>query len=180
MKTKRVIVPFAEGFEEIEAFTIVDVLRRAGIAVDMVGLVGSIVTGSHGIRVTMDKKLNEVRAEDYDGIVLPGGNPGYLNLSRSSELLELIKKMNGQGKLIAAICAAPSVLAKAGVLEGKRATIYPGMEKEIPYPRGERIVVDGNVVTSQGPGTAIEFALKLVDVLVGSDMAYSVKRSLVA
>lgn len=179
MKNKKIIVPFADGFEEIEALTIVDVLRRAGIDVDMTGIVGSMVTGNHGIRVTMDKKLSEVKAEDYDGIILPGGNPGYVNLGRSSSLLELIKRMNGQGKLIGAICAAPTILVKSGVLEGKRATIYPGMEKELPYPRADKIVVDGNVITSQGPGTAMEFALKIVETLVGRDVAYSVKRSLI-
>ncbi len=180
MKSPKVMVPFAEGFEELEALTIVDVLRRAGITVDMVGIVGTMVTGGHGIRVTMDKKLLQVHAEDYNCIILPGGNPGYINLGRSSTLLELLKKMNGQGKLIGAICAAPSVLAKAGVLEGKRATIYPGMEKEIPYPRGEKVVVDGNIITSQGPGTAMEFALKIVETLMGKEMTYSMKRSLVA
>jgi len=179
MKNKKVMVPFADGFEEIEAFTIVDVLRRAGIDVDMVGVVGTMITGNHGIRVTMDKKISEAKADDYDGIALPGGNPGYVNLGRSGVLIELIKKISGQGKLVAAICAAPVVLVKAGVLEGKRATIYPGMEKEIPYPRSERVVVDGNVVTSQGPGTAMEFALKIAEVLVGKDVAYSVKRGLV-
>jgi 4-methyl-5(b-hydroxyethyl)-thiazole monophosphate biosynthesis len=180
MKSPKVVVPFAEGFEEIEALTIVDVLRRAGITVDMVGIVGSMVTGGHGVRITMDKKLPQIQAEDYNGIILPGGNPGYVNLGRSSVLLELVKKMNGQGKMVAAICASPSVLAKAGVLEGKRATIFPGMEKEIPYPRGDKVVVDGNVITSQGPGTAMEFALKIVEKLVGKEMSNSMKRNLIA
>jgi 4-methyl-5(b-hydroxyethyl)-thiazole monophosphate biosynthesis len=128
----------------------------------------------------MDKKLPQIQAEDYNGIILPGGNPGYVNLGRSSVLLELVKKMNGQGKMVAAICASPSVLAKAGVLEGKRATIFPGMEKEIPYPRGDKVVVDGNVITSQGPGTAMEFALKIVEKLVGKEMSNSMKRNLIA
>jgi 4-methyl-5(b-hydroxyethyl)-thiazole monophosphate biosynthesis len=180
MKNPKVVVPFAEGFEEIEALTIVDVLRRAGINVDMVGIVGSMVTGGHGVRITMDKKLLQIKPEDYNGIILPGGNPGYVNLGRSSVLLELIRKMSGQGKMVAAICASPSVLAKAGVLEGKRATIYPGMEKEIPYPRGDKVVVDGNIITSQGPGTAMEFALKIVENLVGKEMSNSMKRNLVA
>jgi len=174
----RIIVPFAEGFEEIEAFTIVDILRRAGVEVDLVGLIGTMVTGAHGVRVTMDKKLAQVRAEDYNGIILPGGNPGYINLGRSGVLIDLIKRLNGQSKLVAAICGAPSILAKAGVLEGKRATIYPGMEKELPYPRADKVVVDGNVITSQGPGTSMDFALKIVETLVSADAAYSIKRSL--
>jgi len=172
------MVPFAEGFEEIEALTIVDVLRRAGITVDMVGVVGSMITGSHGVKVVMDKRLNAVRADDYDGIVLPGGSPGHINLSKSGALKEMIKQMNSKGKLVAAICASPAVLAKAGVLENKHATIYPGMEKELPYPRDERVVVDGNVVTSQGPGTALEFALKIVELLKGSGEAAKLRNAL--
>ena len=173
------MLPLAEGFEEIEALTVVDVLRRAGINVDTVGVMGSMVTGSHGVRVMTDKKILEINADEYDGIVLPGGNPGYLNLGRSSKIIEILKKFDAEGKLIAAICAAPSVLAKAGVLEGKKATIYPGMEKELPYPRGERVVIDGKVITSQAPGTAMEFALAIVEFLAGKDRAFQMKRQLV-
>ena len=175
----KVMVPFAEGFEEIEALTIVDVLRRAGIEIDMVGVVGSVITGGHGVRITVDKKLIEVKANDYDGIVLPGGDPGYMNLGRSSKLLEIINQLNAKGKLIGAICGAPSVLAKAGILENKKATIYPGMEKELPYPRGDRIVVDGNIITSQGPGTTMEFALKIVEILMGNQKASNLRNILV-
>jgi 4-methyl-5(b-hydroxyethyl)-thiazole monophosphate biosynthesis len=175
----KLFVPFAEGFEEIEALTVVDVLRRAGIKVDMVGVPSSMVTGAHGVKITMDKKLPEVNVDDYDGIILPGGNPGYVNLGRSASLIEMIKKLNMKGKLIGAICAAPSVLAKAGVLENRKATIYPGMEREIPYPRGDRLVVDNNIITSQGPGTAMEFALKIVETLAGSSKALELKKSLV-
>lgn len=175
----KVIVPFANGFEEVEALTVVDVLRRAGINVDMVGVVGSVIEGAHGVRVMMDKKLGEVKADDYDGIVLPGGSPGYVNLNRSSILKGIIKNINAKGKLVAAICAAPAVLVASGVLENKRATIYPGMEKELPYPRADRVVVDGNIVTSQGPGTSMEFALKIVEILAGRDRAIAIKKSLV-
>lgn len=176
----RIMVPLAEGFEEIEALTIVDVLRRAGIKVDTVGISGSIVTGSHGVRVTADRKLIEVIADEYDGIVLPGGNPGYINLGKSAKITEILRQMNENGKLVAAICASPSVLARAGLLENRKATIYPGMENELPYPRGERVVVDGNIVTSQGPGTAMEFALKIVEILLGSSAASRLKRELIA
>lgn len=178
-KGMRVMVPFANGFEEVEALTIVDVLRRAGINVDMVGIVGSVIEGAHGVRVMMDKKLGNVKADDYDGIVLPGGSPGYVNLNRSSVLKNIIKDINAKGKLVAAICAAPTVLVAAGVMENKRATIYPGMERELPYPRGGRVVVDGNIVTSQGPGTAIEFSLRIVEILAGRDRAAAIKKSLV-
>jgi len=175
----KILVPLAEGFEEIEALAIVDILRRAGIEAVMVGLPGSIVTGSHGVRVFADKKINEINPEDYDGIVLPGGDPGYKNLAKSGKILEIIRKFNSEGKLVAAICASPAVLAKAGILQDKKATIYPGMEKEIPYPRGEKVVVDENVITSQAPGTAIEFALKIVEYLLGKEKALSLKNRLV-
>jgi len=173
----KIMVPLAEDFEEIEALTVVDVLRRAGIEVNTVGVVGSVISGLHGIRITTDKRLSEVNADDYDGIVLPGG-PSYSILARTSQIINILKKLNSQGKLIAAICAAPSVLAKAGVLEGRRATIYPGMEKELPYPRDDRVVVDGNIITSQGPGTAMEFALKIVETLVGGEKAFRLKKQL--
>lgn len=176
----KVMIPLAEGFEEIEALTVVDVLRRAGITVDTVGVMGSVVSGAHGIRVMTDKKLLEINADEYDAIVLPGGSPGYVNLGRSSKIIEILKEFDSKGKIVAAICAAPSILAKAGILEGKRATIYPGMEKELPYPRGDRVVVDGNVITSQGPGTAMEFALAIVKALLGDDKALQLKRQLVA
>jgi 4-methyl-5(b-hydroxyethyl)-thiazole monophosphate biosynthesis len=172
------MVPLADGFEEMEALTIVDILRRAGLKVETVGVVGSTITGAHGVRVLADRRLMEI-SEDYDAIVLPGGSPGYINLSRTARILEILKKMNDQGKTIAAICASPSVLAKAGILENKKATIYPGMEREIPRPRAERVVVDGNVITSQGPGTTIEFALKLVEVLVSREKASEIRRDLV-
>jgi 4-methyl-5(b-hydroxyethyl)-thiazole monophosphate biosynthesis len=175
----KILVPFAEGFEEIEALTIVDVLRRAGIEVVIVGVPSSIVTGSQGVRIFADKKISEIDPEDYDGIVLPGGNPGYKNLAKSEKILEMIRKFNSEGKLVAAICGSPAVLAKAGILQDKKATIYPGMEKEIPYPRSEKVVVDENVITSQAPGTAMEFALKIVEYLLGKDRALSLRKGLV-
>jgi len=175
----KILVPLADGFEEIEAFSIIDVLRRAGIEVDVVGIVGTMVTSARGIRVMVDKRLDEVRPDEYDGIVLPGGDPGYKNLARSSKLMEIIKQMNYKDKLIGAICAAPLILAKLGLLENRKATIYPGMEKELPHPREGRVVVDGNIITSQGPGTAIEFALKIVEKLLGKNKAFQLKQKLV-
>jgi len=174
----RIMIPFADGFEDIEAFTIVDILRRAGISVDMVGIMGSVIKSSNGVRVMTDKKLTDVNADEYDGIVLPGGS-AYEIFGRTKPLLDMLKRLNSQGKLIGAICASPSVLAKAGVLEGKRATIFPGMEREIPYPRAEKVVIDGNVITSQAPGTAMEFALRIVEVLVGRERAYQIRKQLV-
>jgi 4-methyl-5(b-hydroxyethyl)-thiazole monophosphate biosynthesis len=133
----------------------------------------------HGTRVMVDKRLSEVDVDNYDGIVLPGGTPGHVNLSRSSSLLEMLQRFDAQGKVIAAICMGPSVLAKAGLLESRRATIYPGAERELPYPRGERIVIDSNIITSQAPGTAMEFSLTLVEHLAGQKMAERLKKDLV-
>jgi 4-methyl-5(b-hydroxyethyl)-thiazole monophosphate biosynthesis len=176
----RVMIPLAEGFEEIEAFTVIDALRRAGIQVDTVGVVGSVIIGAHGVRVMVDKRLSEIIQTDYDALILPGGNPGYINLSRSAQLIEMLKKFNSQNKLIGAICGAPSILAKEGLLDNKRATIYPGNEKLLTYPRDKPVVIDGNIITSQGPGTAMEFALKIVEKLLGPEKAQKLKQELVA
>ncbi len=174
----KIMVPLADGFEEIEALTIIDVLRRAGINVETVGVVGSLISGCHNVRVNTDKKLAEINEAEYDGIILPGG-PGTNTLARTSKIISIIKRLNAEGKLIGAICAAPSVLSKAGILENKKATIYPGMEKELQYPRGERVVIDGKIITSQAPGTAMEFALKIVEHLVGSEKAAKLRKELV-
>lgn len=176
----KIMVPLAEGFEEIEAITVVDVLRRAGIEVDTVGVMGSVVSGSHGIKTMTDKKLLEINSDEYDGIILIGGNPGYLNLGKSSKIIEILKRFDSNKKMIAAICGAPTILAKAGLLEQRKATIFPGMEKELPHPRGEKVVVDGNIITSQAAGTAMEFALAIVGALQGKDKVFQLKRQLVA
>jgi len=174
----KVMVPLADGFEEIEAFTVIDVLRRAGIDVDTVGVVGSVIQGAHKIKVMVEKRFPEINPKDYDAIVLPGG-PGYKTLERTGKLLEILKDFDSKGKVIGAICAAPSILAEAGLLDDKRATIYPGMEKVLSYPRGNRVVVDQHIITSQGPGTAMEFALALVKKLKGDAEAIRLKQELV-
>ena len=175
----KILVPLADGFEDIEAITVIDVLRRAGIEVDVVGVSGITVRSKMGLRVVLDKRLDMVKSEEYDGIFLPGGSEGVKNLSRSSRLSMILRDFNQKGKLIAAICAAPLILVKEGLLDDKKATIYPGLERKIPYPRGDRVVVDGNIVTSQGPGTAMEFALKLVEILKGKDKVMELKNTLV-
>jgi len=178
----KVVVPLAEGFEEIEFSTIVDVLRRAGIEVSVAGLKEGSINGAHGIRVTPDTSIDRVSADDFDVIILPGGYPGFVNLGKSDKVLTLVKGMYGKGKYVTAICGAPSVLAKAGVLQGRRATIFPGMEETLTGAQvsGERVVVDGKIITSQGPGTAMEFAIKLVEVLVGRAKAEAVAREALA
>ena len=174
-----VIIPLADGFEEIEAMSTIDVLRRADISVTTAGIPGTIVKGSKGTQTIADKKISEVDLETFDALILVGGYPGYVNLGKSNQVLDAVKSFNEKEKTIAAICAAPTILAKAGVLENRKATIYPGMEKEIPRPRGEKVVQDGHIITSQGPGTAIDFALKIVEVLAGSGVSDKIKRDLV-
>lgn len=176
---KRVLIPLAEGFEEIEALTAADVLRRAGLEVVLAGLAGTIVKGRSNVKVIADRKIEDVKDDDFDAIVLPGGNPGYINLGKSKNVSDMIRKFDGNKKLIAAICAAPSILAKMGILNEKRATIYPGMERDIPRPRSGKVVVDGHIITSEGPGTSIEFALEIIKNLLGKAKAEKVRNELV-
>ncbi|MCL0047886.1 DJ-1/PfpI family protein [Dehalococcoidia bacterium] len=165
----RVLVPLVEGFEEIEFSTIVDILRRAELEVITAGLKEGVIDGSHGVKVIPDTLIDRVSAGDFDVIVLPGGYPGFVNLGKDERVLELVREMHGKNKYVAAICGAPSVLSKAGILEGRKATIHPGVKDMLSGAQhvDERVVVDGRIITSQGPGTAMEFSMKLVEVLVG-------------
>jgi len=174
-----VLVPFAEGFEEIEAMTVVDVLRRAGIKATTPGLPGTIVTGSRNVKVMTETKVDSVVEKDYDALVLVGGSPGYTNLSRSGKIMKMIGNYHRDGKLVAAICGAPTVLAEAGILANVKATVYPGLEKYIPKPRNEKVIVEKNIITSQGPGTAIDFSLAIVEALAGKESARNVRQQLV-
>jgi 4-methyl-5(b-hydroxyethyl)-thiazole monophosphate biosynthesis len=176
---KKVLIPLAEGFEEIEVSTIVGVLRRANLNVVLAGLPSTMVKSARGVSIVTDKKLDDIKFDDFDALILPGGSPGYTNLARSQKVLSAVEDFSSKKKLIGAICGAPFVLAKAGILDNKRATIYPGMEKELPRPRSGRVVIDENIITSQGPGTAMEFALKLVEILVDRNRAMEIKRDLV-
>jgi 4-methyl-5(b-hydroxyethyl)-thiazole monophosphate biosynthesis len=164
-----VVVLLAPGFEEIEALTVVDVLRRADIRVTMAGLREGLITGSHEITVKPDQTLDEIRPEEFDMVVLPGGLPGTDHLREDERVIKLLREMARAGKHTCAICAAPTVLKKAGVAQGKAVTSHPMMRedlKDFDY-REDRVVVDGKVVTSRGPGTAMEFALELVRILAG-------------
>ncbi|MGB2842792.1 MAG: DJ-1 family glyoxalase III [Halobacteriota archaeon] len=177
-----VIVFLATGFEEIEATSIIDTLRRAGIKVVIAGLQAGAIEGGHGIKVVPDRQIEGVNIEDFDAVVLPGGSPGYVNLGNDKRVLDAVRKAFELGKVVAAICAAPSVLAKAGILEGKKATIYPGLETALAGAKhiNERVVEDGKIITSQGPGTALEFGVKLVGILAEEKSARELKDSLVA
>jgi 4-methyl-5(b-hydroxyethyl)-thiazole monophosphate biosynthesis len=175
---KRVLVPLAEGFEEIEAVTIVDLLRRANVEVHTAALADRGVTGSHGITLEADLGLGEVRAADYDMIVLPGGMPGADHLRKDARIDGLLREFASTGRYAAAICAAPGVLAHAGLLDGREATSFPGFLDQNSAP-GIRlsdapVVIDGKVVTSRGPGTAIDFALALIALLEGQAAADTV------
>ncbi len=166
---KKVNVYLGEGFEEIEAITVEDLLRRGGVHVNTVAIGTSLtVTGAHGIPVVADSLLDD-GVKEADGHVLPGGMPGTENLLLSAELKELMKREARRGALIAAICAAPSVLGRWGLLEGKKATCYPGFEKFLDKAsiQNTEVVVDGRTVTSRGAGTAMEFGLALVEQLSG-------------
>jgi len=175
-----VLVPLAPGFEEIEAVTIIDVLRRGGVEVRIAGLERGPVTGAHGITLATDCALAEIEGESLAMIVLPGGMPGSANLRRNARVLELVRELEAAGRTVAAICAAPMVLAAAGVLEGREATGYPSVLGQLGGARisHAKVVRCGPVVTSQGVGTALEFALALLDELAGADKARELRASL--
>lgn len=163
----------AEGFEEIEALTQTDVLKRAGIDVINVGVTGEFVKGAHGIVVKSDISLSDAfEKNDAEGIILPGGMPGTTNLFESEKLNIMIKKAYDEKKLIAAICAAPSILGKLGLLKGKKATCYPGFEETLFGAKisKKNVVKDENIITSRGAGTAMEFALSIAEYITGKKM----------
>jgi 4-methyl-5(b-hydroxyethyl)-thiazole monophosphate biosynthesis len=179
----RVLVPLADGFEETEFATIVDLLRRAEIEVVTASLTHEIATGSHNIKIIADVSLDKIESEKFDAIVLPGGFPGFRNLGEDERILKIIRDMNKADKYIAAICGAPSVLAKAGIFEGRRSTVHPSGKEEIQACTNyvdERVVVDGRLITSQAPGTAMEFALKLIELFLGADKMETVKAQVLA
>jgi len=177
-----VLVPLAQGCEELEAITIVDLLRRAGITVVTAGLDERPVTASRGTVLVPDTMLDEALEQDYDMVVLPGGLPGADHLDNDVRVTGLLKQMAVDGKYTAAICAAPKVLASSGLLNGKRATSYPGSLQPESVPgldyTEESVVTDGRVITSRGPGTAMDFALELIEVLAGTDKRNEVEAGL--
>lgn len=178
---QKVLIVLADGFEEIEAVTPMDVLRRAELEVTVAGLSGKTVKGAHGVSIEADITLDDYD-EIPDLIVLPGGMPGSKNLAKSKKVAELVHKINREGKIVSGICAAPAlVLAPTGLLNGKRATCYPGFENNFSNAvtfSQDRVVVDGNLVTSRGPGSALEFACELVRQLVGQDKAQELRQGL--
>ena len=177
-----VLVPLAQGCEELEAVTVVDLLRRAGIEVVTAGLDEQPVCASRGMVLVPDATLDSALLQDYDMIVLPGGLPGADNLRDDDRIIERLRSMSAAGKYTAAICAAPKVLAQAGLLQGKRATSFPGALETDGIPGLEYqespVVMDGKVITSRGPGTAMDFALTLIEQLVGRQQRDEVEAGL--
>jgi 4-methyl-5(b-hydroxyethyl)-thiazole monophosphate biosynthesis len=180
---ERILVPLAEGFEEIEAVTIVDVLRRAGLDVTVAGLKSGAVRGAHGIGWMPDAELGALDPDAFTMIVLPGGMPGTRNLMADERVLALVRRLHREGRRTAAICAAPLVLHAAGVLRGVAVTSHPSVQAELAdalVQREPRVLRSGAIITSQGAGTALEFALALVDDLCGAAQAAELGRSMVA
>lgn len=178
----KVLIPLAQGCEELEAVTLIDLLRRGGIQVVTAGLDEQAVTASRGTRLLPDTSLDKVFQQEFDMVVLPGGQPGADNLNADPRIHALLNRTAERGKITAAICAAPTVLANMGLLAGKRATGYPGFLDKLDLPtttlENQAVVVDGCVVTSKGPGTAMDFALTLIELLVDRETRNKVEETL--
>ena len=172
----------AEGFEEIEALTVVDLGRRAGIDIQTVSVTNSKdVTGARGITVLADTLMDEVRWDQADMLILPGGMPGTKNLEACGELMTHIDEMSHSGRNISAICAAPTILGHRGILKGRRACCYPGLEDQLEgaVVCRDSAVTDGNIITSRGMGCAIDFALAIIEKLMSKDKADEIAKSIV-
>ena len=178
----RTAIFFATGYEEIEALTVVDILRRAGEEITMVSITDErSVTSSHGVEVTMDKVLSEVNFDETDVIVLPGGMPGTKNLEACEALMEQVDAFVKAGKTVAAVCAAPSILGHRGHLNGKKACSFPDMESQLEGAEvlREPAVIDGNIITGRGMGAAIPFGLAILEKLLGREGAEAMGKKIV-
>lgn len=177
----RILIPLAEGFEEIEAVTNIDVLRRAGVDILTAGIGSKQIKGDHGIKIEADMEISDADPVDFDGIVLPGGMPGAANLRNSSQLLKIIREIDAKEGLCAAICAAPIVFEAAGILEGKDATSFPGFGDQMDSANNkkDRVVIDGHIVTGKGPGVALEFAMTLVEYLFGKESRKELEKTMI-
>jgi len=180
---KKAIILLAEGFEDIEAVTVIDIVRRAQIEVTVAGVGGRQIKASRATLVTADTTIEKIDS-DYDACICPGGMPGASNLASSDKVRSLLMDMHTKGKIIAAICAAPAVvLAPLGILHGKSATCYPSMKDDlgsgITY-KEDPVVIDGTVITSRGPATALSFALAIVEKLCGKEMSDAIRASTLA
>lgn len=174
-----VYVLLVDGFEEIEAVTPIDILRRCGVEVKTVGVEKRTVTGSHNIPVTADMEIGDINREDIELLMLPGG-PGHTILDKSEEVRELIDYCVGKGKYVSAICAAPSILGKRGYLEGKKATCFPGFEEQMKgaHLTGDKVAADGIFITGKGAGAAAEFGFAMAELLAGRGNAQEIRAAM--
>ena len=184
MSSPKVLVPLAQGCEELEAVTIIDILVRGGVDVVTASLDDNqIITASRGVQLVAQTTLNDVLADTFDMVVLPGGLPGANHLNEDQRVIDLLRKTVVQGGVSAAICAAPKVLVSAGLLDDKNATSYPGVIDMLPAKGmkyiNQPVVVDGQVITSRGPGTAMDFALVLLERIKGHEIRVNVEKGLV-
>ena len=179
---KNVLLPLAPGFEEIEALTVADILRRGGVNLILAGTVNGPIEGRSKIRVLADIPLSEVDIDSLDMIVLPGGQPGTNNLKNDPTIQKIVKTLHDKGKLTAAICAAPLVLSAVGLLNGKKITSHPSTRDQLTMTdySEDRVVIDHNIITSRAPGTAMEFAMKLLEILCGKDVRDKVNEGVMA
>jgi 4-methyl-5(b-hydroxyethyl)-thiazole monophosphate biosynthesis len=177
-----VVIPLANGFEEIEAVSLIDVLRRAEIEVIVAGVGTKMILGAHRIQIETDRLISQVSSDEMEMMILPGGWDGTHALADDTDVQRLLKEMDAKGKMIGAICAAPYALDKAGVLKHDY-TCYPSVEEQIRldgYTKEQTVVTDGNVMTSRGPGTALCFALAVVERLKGKETAKALKNGMLA
>ena len=184
MSSPKVLVPLAQGCEELEAVTIIDILVRGGVEVVTASLdENQIITASRGVQLVAQTILDDVLADTFDMVVLPGGLPGADYLNKDLRIIRLLKEVVLQGGIAAAICAAPKVLVSAGILDDKKATSYPGVIDTLPAKGmkyiNQPVVIDGQVITSRGPGTAMDFALVLLERLKGHETRIEIEKALV-
>lgn len=171
----------ADGFEEVEALAAVDMIRRAGISLKTVGVVNKLINGAHGIKVECDVLCDEIKLDDaLEAVVLPGGMPGTLNLEKNETVQKAIDYAADNGKLICAICAAPSILGHKGLLKGKEAIAYPGFEKDLEGAiiSEDAVVRDGNIITAKGAGVAVDFGLEIVSAVSGRAKADEIRKAI--
>lgn len=179
---KKVLLFLADGFEEVEALTVVDYLRRMDIEVNTISITeDEKVKGAHNIVVIADKLISRIKDIDlYDGVVIPGGIPGATNLRDNDKVIDIVKSVNEKNKLVAAICAGPIVLDKAGIIKGKKVTSYPGFEdglKDVRYIE-ENVVKDENIITARGPALAVDFAIEIIRYLLGEGKVKELKEGI--
>ncbi|CDI49896.1 DJ-1 family glyoxalase III [Clostridium tetani] len=178
---KKIVLMLAKGFEEIEALTVVDILRRVGVDCKTCSITEEkMVKGTHNIYVKSDIILKDFKEYEFSGIVLPGGMPGATNLRDNKTVIEIIKEFNEENKLIAAICAAPIVLKEADIIKNKNITSYPGFEEELKgcNYKEDKVVQNGNIITSRGPSTAIDFAFKILENIIDEKELEELKKSM--